>query len=47
MTENFNKKLMATGYESTLNQFRGVDHGALVSLPLPELFGVIEDSLHP
>lgn len=47
MAETFNKKLMASGYETTLTQFTGVDHGAIVSLPLPELFGVIEDALHP
>jgi len=47
MVETFNKKLMAAGYETTLTQFPGVDHGAIVSLPLSELFGVIKDALHP
>ena len=47
MAETFNKKLMAAGYETTLTQFPGVDHDAILSLPLPELFGVIEDALHP
>ena len=47
MAETFNMKLMAAGYEAKLTQFPGVDHGAIVSLSLPELFGVIEDALHP
>ena len=47
MAETFTKKLMAAGYETTLTQFPGVDHGAIVSLPLSELFGVIKDALHP
>lgn len=47
MAETFNNKLVAAGYGTTLTQFPGVDHGAIVSLPLPKLFSVIEDALHP
>lgn len=47
MVEIINKKLMAAEYETTRTQFPGVDHGAIVILPLPELSGVIEDAQHP
>jgi acetyl esterase/lipase len=47
MAKTFNERLTAAGYQATLTQFPALDHGEIVSLPLPELFGVIEDALHP
>jgi acetyl esterase/lipase len=47
MSETFYEQLTATGYETTLTQFPALDHGQIVSIPLPELFWVIEDALQP
>jgi len=47
MAETFHKQLSAAGYETTLTQFPELDHGAIVSLPLPALFSVIEEALYP
>jgi acetyl esterase/lipase len=47
MAETFNQRLTVAGYESNLTQFPGLDHGEIVSLPLPELFGIIKDALFP
>jgi acetyl esterase/lipase len=47
MAETFNQRLTLAGYESNLTQFPGLDHGEIVSLPLPELFGIIKDALFP
>ncbi len=47
MAETFYKELTATGYETTLTQFPALDHGQIVSLPLPELFGIVKNALNP
>jgi acetyl esterase/lipase len=47
MAKTFNERLGIEGYETTLTQFPELDHGQIVSLELPELFGVIEAALYP